>query len=77
MSEVSLEYIGAVAGNPNALLGHLPQILSDIKDLQTESLVEYTKATRVEPIVLFDETLRLQPYATDIMTSLVNIFVGY
>ena len=75
MSNVSLERAGREL--QTTLLESLPEIVSDIRDLQTESLIEYTKMTRVEPIVLFDETLRLQPFAQDIMSALVNIFTGY
>ena len=47
------------------------------RDIKKSSLIEYTNITRVEPVVLFDETLKMQPYMSDIFQSLVNIFCGY
>lgn len=41
------------------------------------SLIEYTQPTRVEPIVLMDESLVRLPYANDIMQSLTSLFSGY
>jgi len=41
------------------------------------SLIEYTQPTRVEPIVLMDESLIRLPYAGDIMQSLTSLFSGY
>jgi len=41
------------------------------------SLIEYTQPTRVEPIVLMDESLIRLPYANDIMQSLTSLFSGY
>lgn len=43
----------------------------------SESLIEYTKDTRVEPVVILDQSLRQQPYITDALQSLVSIFSGY
>ncbi len=75
MQKVSLEY---VSPESNAgFLKNLPFYLNKVKDLKTNSLIEYTKFTRVEPIVLFDESLQSQPYMTNVMQSLVNIFSGY
>lgn len=48
-----------------------------LKDAKSGSLVDYTSSARVEPIVLLDDTLRHQPYMTDILQSLVSIFSGY
>ena len=43
----------------------------------SESLIEYTKDTRVEPIVILDSSLRQQPYITDALQALSSIFSGY
>lgn len=75
MQKVSLEY--ASPESSAGFLKNLPFYLNKVKDLKTNSLVEYTKFTRVEPIVLYDESLQSQPYMTNVMQSLVNIFAGY
>ena len=79
MTEVSLEFVASQAAGEMAsgLVTNLPKVLNNVRELRTDSLVEHTKMTRVEPIVLFDETIRLQPYVPDIMEALVNIFSGY
>ena len=52
--------------------------VSDLmRSATSESLIEYTKDTRVEPVVILDQTLRQQPYITDALHSLVSIFSGY
>lgn len=48
-----------------------------LKTQKADSLIRFTKAARVEPIVLVDERLKHQPYITDIMQSLTSIFTGY
>ncbi len=48
-----------------------------MRSATSESLIEYTKDTRVEPIVILDQNLRQQPYITDALHSLVSIFSGY
>ena len=79
MYDVSLEFVASKVATDAAsgLVSNLPNVLNNVRELRTESLVEHTKMTRVEPIVLFDETMRLQSYAPDIMEALVNIFCGY
>jgi hypothetical protein len=52
--------------------------LTDLmRSATSESLIEYTQDTRVEPIVILDQSLRNQPYITDALHSLVSIFSGY
>lgn len=41
------------------------------------SLIEYTRATRVEPIALIDRRAALLPDTEDVLNSLLNIFAGY
>lgn len=43
----------------------------------SDSLIEYTQPTRVEPIVLMDEKVVTLPYAGAIMQSLTSLFSGY
>ena len=56
------------------LVGRLPDLM---RSTQSGSLIEYTKPTRVEPIVLIDQRAMHLPYASDIMHSLSSIFTGY
>ena len=61
-----------------ALTGmQLIQKLPGLMKSSDQSLIEYTKATRVEPIVLIDQRAMNLPYAGDIMQSLSSIFSGY
>ena len=56
------------------LVARLPQIMNGAKN---DSLIEYTKTTRVEPIVLMDQRAMHLHYAGDVMQSLSSIFSGY
>lgn len=44
---------------------------------KSNSLIEYTKPTRVEPIVLMDDRVVGLSFTNDIMQSLTSIFSGY
>jgi hypothetical protein len=44
---------------------------------RAQSLVEYVKMTRVEPIVLMDETAMGFPFTSEVLQSTLNIFAGY
>lgn len=57
-----------------ALVGKIPDLLRSAK---SDSLIEYTKPTRVEPIVLMDDRVVGLPFTSDIMQSLASIFSGY
>lgn len=57
-----------------ALVGKLPDIL---RSARSDSLVEFTKPTRVEPIVLMDDRVVNLSFTHDIMQSLTSIFSGY
>lgn len=48
-----------------------------LKEARASSIIEYTRPARVEPIVLLDDSLRHQPYLTDILQTLVSLFSGY
>ncbi len=47
------------------------------KNQKADSLVRFTKSTRVEPIVLVDQRMSHLPYTPDIMQALSSIFIGY
>lgn len=59
---------------PLECVGRLPDF---IRSLRSGSLVEYTRVTRAEPIVLMGMDIVHLPYAHDIMQSLNAIFAGY
>lgn len=56
------------------MAGKLPDM---IRSAKSDSLIEYTQATRVEPIVLIDERVAAVEYMSDIMQSLTSLFSGY
>lgn len=57
-----------------ALVGKLPDLL---RSARSDSLVEFTKPTRVEPIVLMDDRVVNLSFTHDLMQSLTSIFSGY
>lgn len=56
------------------VLASLPETLRAAK---SGSLVEYTKSTRVEPIVLMDRNVSHLPYATNILYSAITMVSAY
>lgn len=48
-----------------------------IAGLQGGSLIEFTRTTRVEPVVLLEQNLSTQPYMTDVLQSINTIFAAY
>lgn len=52
----------------------LPDLL---RSVNSDSLVEYNKTTRVEPIVLMDQRAAFLPGTPDLLQSLTSIFSGY
>lgn len=56
------------------VLASLPETLRAAK---AGSLVEYTKSTRVEPIVLMDRNVSMLPYATNILYSATYMISAY
>ncbi len=56
------------------LVGKLPELARAAKG---GSLIEYTQATRVEPIVLMDEKVSNLSMMPDVMQTLTSIFAGY
>lgn len=56
----------------------LVSYLSDtLRSARSDSLIEYSKPTRVEPIVLMDDRVASLDFTNDIMQSLTSIFAGY
>lgn len=50
---------------------------SVLSNMQPGSLVEYTQATRVEPLVLLDDSLRYEPFIGDCLQLATSVFSGY
>lgn len=48
-----------------------------LRGARSDSLIEYSKPTRVEPIVLLDDRVASLDFTNDIMQSLTSIFAGY
>lgn len=48
-----------------------------LNDNTSDSLVEYTRATRVEPLVLMDQTLVHETVMSDLLHTTSSIFTGY
>lgn len=57
-----------------SLVAKLPDLLRSAK---SDSLIEFTKPTRVEPIVLMDDRVVNLSFIQDVMQSLTSIFSGY
>lgn len=58
-------------------LSLLSKLMELIKIGKTDSLTEYVRMTRVEPLVLMDENVLNYPYIEDVLKSLTSIFSGY
>lgn len=52
-------------------------ISDSLRSVKSDSLIEYSKPTRVEPIVLLDDRVAGLSFTNDIMQSLSSIFAGY
>ena len=48
-----------------------------LKEARASSIIEYTRPARVEPIVLLDDSLRHQPFLSDVLQTIVSLFSGY
>lgn len=59
------------------LLKMLSQLPETLRAAKAGSLIEYTKATRVEPIVLLDRNVAHLPYATNILYSACYMISSY
>lgn len=58
-------------------LATVGKIADLMRSAKSDSLIEYTKDTRVEPLVILDQSLRNQPYITDALHTANSIFAGY
>ena len=47
------------------------------KHQKADSLVSFTKSTRVEPITLIDQRATAVPYLTDVLQAVNSLFIGY
>ena len=56
------------------ILANLPKALASSR---SDSLIEFTKAARVEPIVIMDRSVATQPYAHDILLTANYMIAGY
>ena len=48
------------------LVGKLPDLMRAAK---SDSIIEYTKPTRVEPLTIIEDRIKLLPYAHDLMQT--------
>lgn len=53
------------------------KLADTMRAAKSDSLIEYTKPARVEPIVLMDQKVVGLPYTGDVMQSLTSLFSGY
>lgn len=56
------------------ILANLPKAFASAK---ADSLIEFTKPARVEPIVIMDRSVATQPYAHDILLTANYMIAGY
>lgn len=66
-----------VAAGALTLLKVLASLPETLRSAKAGSLVEYTKSTRVEPIVLMDRNVAMLPYAVNILYSASYSFSAY
>lgn len=62
-----------VVVTPLAMIGKLAEL---IKIGKSESLLDYTRMTRVEPLVLLDDQVPHYPFIEDVLKSLLSIFAA-
>ena len=61
----------------DSLVGVVQKLPAVIQAAKADSLIEYTRPTRVEPTTVVDSNLIYLPYASEILQSLNSIFLGY
>lgn len=59
---------------PLTAVGQIPDL---IRAAKSDSLIEYAKVTRVEPITMVDESIIHLDFMPEVMNSLNTIFAGY
>lgn len=60
--------------SPLKLVGKLPDIF---RSMRSESLIEYTQPTRVEPIALIDHTIADLPIMSELAKSVTSLYAAY
>lgn len=60
--------------SPLAAIG---KIADSIRSMRSDSLIEYTQSTRVEPIVLIDHTIAHLDIMTEVNLSLTSLYAAY
>lgn len=60
--------------SPLKLVGKLPDIL---RSARSDSLIEYTQPTRVEPIALIDHTIADLPIMSELAKSVTSLYAAY
>lgn len=68
----ALGFASSLAQNSNLLA-----FAGETANITPGSLIEFSKTTRVEPIVLVDQKIIHLPYMQDVQQSLVSIFAAY
>lgn len=58
-------------------LGVVGKVAQNVTALTSDSLIEFTKVSRVEPVTLVENVLASQPVMNDVLQSVVNIFSAY
>lgn len=54
------------------------QAASDaLRDATSQSLIEYTREARVEPLILIDDSIAQEPYMKDLCDVVMTMFGGY
>lgn len=67
----------SILESTDTALATVAKVRDALHSVKSGSLVEYTSAARVEPLVLLDSGLRHQLYITDVLQAMVSIFSGY
>lgn len=63
--------------NPQQLLTVANQVKNAAGAMRGQSLASFTKSARIAPYVLIEESLRQQPYISDILHAATSIYAGY
>lgn len=53
------------------------KLLGQMRQEGADSLVEYTQASRVQPIVLIDSSIEHEPFISDVLQTLTSMFSAY
>ncbi|WP_257292800.1 hypothetical protein [Endozoicomonas sp. ONNA1] len=61
----------------DTLLSVIPKVRDIIRSAKSDSLIEYTQPTRVEPICMVESKLQSQSFIGDVLQSVVSLFSAY